>query len=265
MKNPLFTSLRNFLAEARAELRANGGAPVSLDGRTVGVLVLTCVLLTVFFYYGRPGFFRSHTVEMAIAGALDLDTSVYRGLIPYWGWALASILLRIVIPLACIVWWFRESPRDYGFRMWKKGHGKIYALLYLVMLPVLVAMSFTESFQHKYPFYDNATDSVAHFVLYEVAYGVQFFSLEAFFRGFLIFALFKKFGYYAVVIMTVPYCMIHFSKPVPETLGAIIAGLALGYLAIQSKSWIPGALLHWGVGVTMDLLVVGQKLSSGLF
>ena len=260
MNIPLVSYLRGFVAEARAELRTNGGAPITLDTRTVGVLVVTCVLLTVFFYYGRPGFFRARAIETWLAGALELDKSVYRSLIPYWGWALASIVLRILIPLACIIWWFRDSPREYGFRLWEKGHAKIYALLYFIMLPILAAMSFTDSFQSKYPFYDQATDSVAHFLLYEVAYGVQFFSLEAFFRGFLIFALFKKFGYYAVVIMTVPYCMIHFSKPVPETLGAIIAGLALGYLAIQSKSWLPGALLHWGVGVTMDLLVVGQKL-----
>jgi membrane protease YdiL (CAAX protease family) len=259
MKLPFASYLRGFVAEARAELRSNGGAPVTLDSRTVGVLVLTCVLLTVFYYYGRPGFFRSRDVEMALASAFGLDASVYRSLIPYWGWALASIVLRVLIPLGCIWWWFGDSAREYGFRMWEKGHGRIYAMLFFVMLPVLVGMSLTDSFQQKYPFYDHATDSVAHFLLYEAAYGIQFFSLEAFFRGFLIFALFKKFGYYAVVIMTVPYCMIHFAKPVPETFGAIVAGLALGYLAIQSKSWLPGALLHWGIGVTMDVLVVAQK------
>lgn len=259
MNNPIFRYLQGFAAEARAELRVNGGAPVSLDRRSVGVLVLTAVLLTVFYYYGRPGFFHDRSVEMAIAGYFDLDTSAYRSLIPYWGWAAASIVLRVIIPLGCIVWWFRDSPADYGFRLWRKGHAWIYLMLYLAMLPILAAMSFTDSFQAKYPFYSHATDSMGHFVLYELAYGVQFFSLEAFFRGFVIFALFRKFGYYAVVIMTVPYCMIHFGKPMPETLGAIFAGLALGYLAIQSRSWLPGALLHWGIGFTMDVLVVAQK------
>lgn len=33
--------------------------------------------------------------------------------------------------------------------------------------------------------------------------------------------------------------MIHFEKPLPETIGAIIAGLALGMMAIRSKSIIP--------------------------
>jgi membrane protease YdiL (CAAX protease family) len=53
--------------------------------------------------------------------------------------------------------------------------------------------------------------------------------------------------------------MIHFGKPVAETFGAIIAGLALGYLAMKSRSWVYGACLHWGVGITMDLLAVLQK------
>lgn len=260
MIKALIKTVRELAAEARREWRTNGEAPVALEWRTVGVLVLTCVLLTLFYYFGRPDTFRAREVKGAIAGLLGLDASPYRELIPYWGWAVSSVVLRIILPLACIIWWFRDSPADYGFRLWRRGHGWIYLLLYLIMLPVLVVISLSDSFQAKYPFYDQAGESLSHFLLFELAYGVQFFSLEAFFRGFLIFALFRKFGYYAVVIMTIPYCMIHFSKPLPETLGSIIAGLVLGYLAIQSRSWLPGALLHWGVGLTLDVLVIGQDV-----
>ena len=62
-----------------------------------------------------------------------------------------------------------------------------------------------------------------------------------------------------LVIMTIPYCMIHFGKPMPETLAAIVAGLVLGYLALKSKSWLYGALLHWAIGITMDLLSIFHK------
>lgn len=259
MNNPIANYLRGFASEARAELRSNGGAKIDLDWRTVGVLVVSSILLALFYYYGRPGFYRRGPIEQFLAGWLNLDASVYRSLIPYGCWAAASLVLRVLIPLGCIVWWFKQSPKAYGFRLWKKGHAWIYLILYLLMLPVLVGVSMMESFQSKYPFYDQATDSLTHFLIYELAYGIQFFSLEAFFRGFMIFALFKKFGYYSVVIMTIPYCMIHFGKPMPETIGAIFAGLLLGYLAIQSRSWIPGAFLHWGVGITMDLLATIQK------
>lgn len=258
MNLPVWNYLRGFYNEARDEFKNNGGAKIDLDLRTVGVLVITSVLLSLFYYYGRPGFFRRSSIELTLAGWLDLDASVYRSLIPYWCWALASVVLRVLVPLGIIVWWFKESPRDYGFRLWEKGHAWIYLILYVVMLPLLVVASTMKSFQSKYPFYNQATESIAHYLGYQVAYGIQFFSLEAFFRGFLVFALFKKFGYYSVVIMTIPYCMIHFGKPLPETLGAIVAGLLLGYLAVQSRSWVPGALLHFGVGFTMDLLVTLQ-------
>ena len=75
----------------------------------------------------------------------------------------------------------------------------------------------------------------------------------------MLFALFKRFGYYSVMIMVIPYCMIHFGKPVAETFGAIIAGVALGYLALKSKSWFYGGLLHWSVGITMDIMAIMQR------
>jgi uncharacterized protein len=252
------TYFKDLFDEARRELRTNGGAPIALDGRTVAVMIVTCVLLTLFYYYGRPGYFAAN-LEPRVVESLGFVGSDYVGLLRYGYWALISAVLRILIPLGIIIWCFKESPRDYGFRWWEKGHGRIYAVLFLIMLPVIIAVSFNAEFQGKYPFYARAGESPVHFLLYQLAYGIQFAALEAFFRGFLIFALFKKFGYYAVVIMTIPYCMIHFAKPMPETLGSIIAGLVLGYLAIQSKSWLPGALLHWGVGIAMDGLCVLQK------
>jgi membrane protease YdiL (CAAX protease family) len=56
--------------------------------------------------------------------------------------------------------------------------------------------------------------------------------------------------------MTVPYVMIHFVKPMPEAVAAIFAGLILGYLAVRSKSFVPGFVLHVAVAMTMDFLVL---------
>ena len=43
----------------------------------------------------------------------------------------------------------------------------------------------------------------------------------------------------SIVVMTVPYTMIHFGKPMPEAIGAIFAGLILGYMALRSRSFVP--------------------------
>ena len=127
--------------------------------------MLACILLTLFFYYARPNFYRRH-LELLVAEALGMEQSTWRGLLPYWYWSATSFTLRMLIPLGCIVFWFRESPRDYGFRLWEKGHGRFYLGLYLLLLPLLVLASFEPSFQAKYPFFKGAGTSWLHLLSY---------------------------------------------------------------------------------------------------
>ena len=53
--------------------------------------------------------------------------------------------------------------------------------------------------------------------------------------------------------------MIHFGKPFPETLGAIVAGLVLGTMALRSKSIVPGICVHFTIAIGMDLLSLWQQ------
>jgi membrane protease YdiL (CAAX protease family) len=50
--------------------------------------------------------------------------------------------------------------------------------------------------------------------------------------------------------------MIHYGKPLPETMGAIGAGLLLGTLAMRTRSIWGGVLIHVGVATTMDVLAL---------
>ena len=54
--------------------------------------------------------------------------------------------------------------------------------------------------------------------------------------------------------------MIHFGKPMPETFAAIIAGFALGFLALRSRSFLWGVFLHFAVAITMDVFALGREL-----
>ena len=58
--------------------------------------------------------------------------------------------------------------------------------------------------------------------------------------------------------MIVPYCMIHYGKPMAETFGAIGAGMILGTIAMRTRSIWGGVAIHVGVAWTMDLLAVNQ-------
>ncbi|MCA9541205.1 MAG: CPBP family intramembrane metalloprotease, partial [Myxococcales bacterium] len=50
------------------------------------------------------------------------------------------------------------------------------------------------------------------------------------------------------------YCMLHFQKTASESLGAIVAGVILGTLAMKYRSIWGGVALHWLVAISMDVL-----------
>jgi membrane protease YdiL (CAAX protease family) len=87
-------------------------------------------------------------------------------------------------------------------------------------------------------------------------YALQFVALEFFFRGFLVHGLVPRFGWLAVPVMVVPYNMLHYGKPMPEALAAIVGGFVLGTLAIRTRSIWWGAALHISIAATMDLLAL---------
>jgi len=59
--------------------------------------------------------------------------------------------------------------------------------------------------------------------------------------------------------MLIPYCMIHFQKPLLETFGAIVAGLILGLLALRTRSIWGGATIHVAVATSMDVAALIQR------
>ncbi len=234
------------------------------DGEAVVVLLTSTVLLLVFSYWGRPSFY---TRSGLIGWVGDLSDGTYADLAAagaYMWWGLSSLLWRVGLPLAIGVWVLRKRPADFGFRLRGiSSHLPAYGAMYLAMLPVLVWVSSFESFLDFYPFYERASEGGTGFWVYEIGYALQFVGVEAFFRGFMTFGLAPRFGLLAVPIMTVPYTMIHFAKPMPEATAAIVAGLILGYMALRSKSFVPGVFLHVGVAVTMDVLVLARTGGLG--
>ena len=254
--------VRSTVAQVRDDLRVNNGAP-PLDRETTSVFVLGTVLLTVFYYYGKASGLEALGLREAAEQLWPAWASDHVGMIRYVYWGLASFVLRVAVPVAVIVFVFRASVRDYGLEwrgQWK--HVPIYVGLYAFMLPFLVVASGWSSFQETYPFYDNAGDRLSILALYSAAYALQFVGVEFFFRGFLLFPLFRKLGYHALLITAIPYVMIHFNKPVSETIGALIAGLVLGYLALRARSCLLGIGLHVAIALTMDLLSLVRRAGS---
>lgn len=184
--------------------------------------------------------------------------------LPALGWWVGVVtVFYFVLPALAIVFIYRERLSDYGLKAAiEPAFGKLLAACVAVMLPITYLMSLTSGFAAKYPFLHifNGEPYIGRTLLtWELIYFVQFFGLEFFFRGFLVHSLKRSLGLYSIFVMTVPYCMIHFSKPPAETLVAIAAGIFLGWLSYRNGSIWLGLILHCVVAFSMDILALWNK------
>ena len=172
-------------------------------------------------------------------------------------WALFKLLNYGLLPYLCIRLVLKRPLRDFGVRMVESRSALItYASMLLVIAPFVLIASGTQAFLRTYPKCAGAADGLTPLLIWELAYGLQFLMLELFFRGFLIFGLARSVGSLAIFVMVVPYAMIHFSKPLAECLGSILAGIALGTVALRTGSIWGGVLVHCLVAWSMDLLAL---------
>jgi membrane protease YdiL (CAAX protease family) len=67
--------------------------------------------------------------------------------------------------------------------------------------------------------------------------------------------LLPKFGRAgAILIPVAPFAVMHLGKAEPEALGSIVAAIALGVLALRTRSFWYGFFVHGAVAVWMDVL-----------
>ncbi len=170
----------------------------------------------------------------------------------------------IVVPVA--IWWFfndRKKQNLYGFNSAKV---KPYFYLLLMMIPLIVAASFSADFLKQYP---QATKTLnvakiiegrqAYGLLFESFYGLNYIVTEFFFRGFLIIVLSRWLGYGAILPVAAFYVTIHFGKPLGETISSFFGAIILGVLVIESRSIWGGIIIHLGIAFAMEIAAAIAK------
>jgi len=252
-------------AEA-AGLRRDLTAAGRIDYRPVLTLTLGVLILTMHEYYGQQRFFdetvspfiarRLHAERHpALLTHLELFAETYGrmwwGLTRIAGYLTPYLVWRLVFP--------KDSLLDMGLRVaGLRAHAWLYALFIVVMVPILLIVSRQPDFGTYYPICKNAGRSWLEFVGWEIVYVGQFIGLEMFFRGWWIRTT-RIFGVGAIFGMAVPYSMIHYGKPYLETCSAVIAGVVLGSLAIQTRSIWAGVLVHVTVAILNDVLALDRR------
>ncbi len=235
--------------------------------RVFTLLACVCVSLLILHYsryssnlHQLLGYLGQWQMQDGSYYVNRLQASGWLELAGYVWWTGCHLLTFILIPWLVIRLLFKERMVDFGWR-WNQvsEHWRGYLLLLSPILVFVVLVSFGEDFVNHYPFYNLAGRSWLDLLLWELLYMSQFVFLEFFFRGFMLNALRPALGANAIWVMCVPYLMIHFPKLWLEATGAILFGLFLGILALQSRSIWGGVLVHAGVALSMDIAALVRK------
>lgn len=169
-------------------------------------------------------------------------------------WFIADGGIMFILPFLSIKLIFREKLSEYGFTLGDKKFGIIsFMIFFLVMLVIVWIISGSQLFASAYPQGGpRVRESLSIFLFYEFCVLIYMFGWEFFWRGYVLFGLEKKFGYYSVFIQMIPFFILHKGKPELELFASIFAGLILGIQALRSRSFIYSWILHWFVMVSID-------------
>lgn len=220
-----------------AKLRVRTGSLMII----IGLIVFIFSVKDWFYFYEY------------VIGQLPFETRSYARLVVF---NLSSVLLY-VLPI-CLFALYDKSKDFYGlinFRVNWLAYGK----LLMPMLLLVFLVSFTQDFQAVYPVYKDygaveylKISKLWTVLLFELSYGLDYVATEFFFRGFAFFLLVRVMGRHAVLPMAFFYTMIHFGRPLGETIGSFFGGIILGVFAYESRSIWGGVLLHLGIAYAME-------------
>ncbi len=220
----------------------------TLDKRVVIVLISVAVLQTVSYYYTSRRFFRVHFYHDLFAG--NASVALYE----YLFWFVGDFVTFFLVGVLIIKFLLKEKIRDYGLTFGDYKTGFYFTFLFLiVMIPILWIVSSYPSFTAKYPHLSNAKGDWGIFLVFEAGMFVYMFAWEFIWRGFMLFGLEKRFGYYAVLLQMIPFVILHNGKPDIETFSAILGGIALGALALRTRTFLYGVFVHFGIMFSIDL------------
>lgn len=238
---------------------------VTFDVKFTLLIVLATLLPTVDHY---------HNVTRTV-----LSLSVFRSISAYVkpDYAYDQTLFFFLIPMAVILFVFRDRPQEYGFTLGKVREGLLWTSIVCpiicVILWFLVRNSDMESF-YRQAFYNEGgvsgmtvIGSIApqkitvskHLHMLWISF-LLIFPWEFLWRGFFLFGLARVIGPGpAILIQAIPFALLHIGKPEVETLTTIFGGTGFGFIAWRTKSFLYPVLIHY------IILVVTILIASGTF
>ncbi len=220
------------------------------------ILFSACVLLPLYMRFGTPAAFDIYLAH------LFTDETVQSFARAAYHYITIFFLLGLV-PFLIIKSGFKEPLSAYGMQKGDQAFG--FRTVFILLIPISLVMMITAAIPGKtpplfsdiYPAIPAVKGSMGLFVASSILLFIYYFTFEFFYRGFLLFGLKEKFGSApAILIQAIPSIIIHFDKPNGELFSSILAEILLGMLALRTGSIFYGILLHFFVGVSIELAMV---------
>jgi hypothetical protein len=217
----------------------------------------------------RNYFYRKHfIVLLLLAPAIfawkmmfplrfSFSTDVFRN--EYWNAVVYWPVKVLVITMLLLVVHRSLDKRNPFYGVTTGGFTfRPYLLMLVAMVPLVAVASTQPDFLRMYPRYQYIEYLLQpnrgwHKLLFEFSYGLDFFSIELFFRGFLVLAFARFAGKDAILPMAVFYCTIHFGKPLGECISSFFGGIILGVVSYHTRTIFGGFLVHVGIAWLMEL------------
>jgi len=129
-------------------------------------------------------------------------------------------------------------------------------ILFCLVLPILVTAALLKSFRTTYPLAPIARSGLRGLLIWQASHLLYMLGWEFIHRGWLLFGLERVMGRWAVLVVAVPFALLHAGKPELEAYASFLAAFPLGWLALRSRSFLPAAALHWAAAAAFDVLVI---------
>jgi membrane protease YdiL (CAAX protease family) len=171
-------------------------------------------------------------------------------------WPLKLLIISVIL---FIIWKKYEPKQPFYGTLPSNFKAAPYLVMLCIMVPLIGAASTQADFLHVYPKLKNLHYLSAgqgnwfYKLIYELAYGSDFITIELFFRGFLILGFIQYAGKEAILPMAVFYCSIHFGKPLAECISSFFGGIILGVISYNTRTIWGGIIVHLGIAWLMEL------------
>ena len=219
-----------------------------MDRKVLTIFLSVAILQTLSFYFTSRRFFRENLFE-----SFQNYSDPY--LIEYIYWFIGDFFTFFILAVLIIKFGFKEKLKDFGVQFGDIKTGLLVSVFFLFVMIILIwFVSATPAFAEKYPHLSSAKSDWNTLLIYEAGMLLYMFAWEFIWRGFMLFGLEKKFGYYSVLIQMIPFVILHNGKPFLETIGAILGGIALGILALRTRSFYYCVITHIGVMFSIDFI-----------